>query len=281
VRSLRGAVAVVTGAGSGIGRALAHALAARGADLAIADIDERRLAETRASLPPRVAVLARAFDVSSFEAMRDFRDETEREFGRVSLLINNAGVSLYGSFLEVSLEDLEWIMGVNFWGTVYGCRLFLPLLEREPAANVVTLSSVFGIISPPMQIGYSASKFAVRGFSEVLRHELAGTHVKVTVVHPGGIRTNIASSARRGANADAAGYERDTKAFEAALVLAPEEAARRIVHAILHDRPRLLIGRDAALLDLVQRAFPARYMELLQPLLDPKRRFARTAVERV
>jgi len=281
VRSLHGAVAVVTGAGSGIGRALARALAARGVDLALADVDPVNLEQTRASLPPRVAALTRTVDVSDLDAMRDFRDATEREYGRVSILINNAGVSLYGSFREVSLEDLEWIMGVNFWGTVYGCRLFLPLLEREPHANIVTLSSVFGIISPPLQIGYSASKFAVRGFSEVLRHELAGSGVKVTVVHPGGIRTNIASSARRGAAADAAAYERDTANFSARLTLAPEEAAKRIVQAILHDRPRLLIGRDAAFLDLVQRAFPARYMEVLQPLLDPKRRFARAAVERV
>ncbi len=276
MRSLRGAVAVVTGAGSGIGRALAHALAARGADLALADIDRTKLAATREALPPATRVTARALDVSDFAAMRTFRDEVEREFGRVSLLINNAGVSLYGSFEDVSLEDLEWIMGVNFWGAVYGCNLFLPLLMQEPEANIVTLSSVFGLIAPPLQIGYSASKFAVRGFSEVLRHELAATPVKVTVVHPGGVRTSIAASARRGAGADAAGYERDTKAFEAALVLAPEEAARRIVRAVLHDRPRLLIGRDATLIDLIQRFFPARYMEVLRPLLDPKRRSART-----
>jgi NAD(P)-dependent dehydrogenase (short-subunit alcohol dehydrogenase family) len=275
VRSFRGAVAVVTGAGSGIGRALAHALAARGADLALADIDAAKLGETREALPPGTRVIGRALDVSKLPAMRVFRDDVEREFGRVSLLINNAGVSLYGSFEDVSLEDLEWIMGVNFWGTVYGCNLFLPLLMQEPEANIVTLSSVFGLISPPLQIGYSASKFAVRGFSEVLRHELAGTSVNVTVVHPGGIRTSIASSARRGAGADAASYARDTKAFEAALVLAPEEAARRILRAVLRDRPRLLIGRDAAAIDLIQRCFPARYMEVLRPLLDPKRRFAR------
>jgi len=275
VRSLRGAVAVVTGAGSGIGRALAHALAARGADLALADIDRTKLAATREALPAATRVTARALDVSDFAAMRVFRDEVEREFGRVSLLINNAGVSLYGSFEDVSLEDLEWIMGVNFWGTVYGCNLFLPLLMQEPEANIVTLSSVFGLISPPLQIGYSASKFAVRGFSEVLRHELAGTPVKVTVVHPGGVRTSIAASARRGAGAGADAYERDTKAFEAALVLAPEEAARRIVRAVLGDRPRLLIGRDAMLIDLIARFFPARYMEVLRPLLDPKRRSAR------
>jgi len=277
VRSLRGAVAVVTGAGSGIGRALALELAARGAELALADIDAAKLAETRAALPAGTRVISRVLDVSDFAAMRVFRDEVEREFERVSLLINNAGVALYGSFEDVSLEDLEWIMGVNFWGTVYGCNLFLPLLLHETEANIVTLSSVFGLISPPLQIGYSASKFAVRGFSEVLRHELAGTPVKLTVVHPGGIRTSIASSARRGAGADAASYERDTKAFAASLVLAPEEAARRIVHAVLRDRPRLLIGRDAALIDLIQRFFPARYMEVLRPLLDPKRRDARAS----
>ncbi len=276
MRSLRGAVAVVTGAGSGIGRALALVLAERGAALALADIDSAQLAATRAAIAPHRRVTTHTLDVSRFEAMQRFRDDVVREFGRVSLLVNNAGVALYGSFSEVSLEDLEWIVGVNFWGTVYGCRLFLPLLEREPEANIVTLSSILGIIAPPLQSGYSASKFAVRGFSEVLRHELAGTGVKLTVVHPGGVRTNIAAAARRGAGAAPDAYERDTKTFESRLVLAPQEAARRITQAILHDRPRLLIGRDAALVDLIQRCFPARYMEVLQPLFDPNRRFVRS-----
>jgi NAD(P)-dependent dehydrogenase (short-subunit alcohol dehydrogenase family) len=266
IRSLKGAVAVVTGAGSGLGRAVAVALAARGCDLALADIDADGLAETR-ELVRGARVTTSRVDVSNLEEMSRFRDAVERDYGRASVLVNNAGVALYGTLDEVSFADLEWILGVNFWGAVYGTKLFLPLLLREPAANVVTISSVFGLIAPPMQSGYSASKFAVRGFSEVVRHELARTNVRVTLVHPGGLKTRIAASTRRGAGADAQSYARDTRAFERALVTSPEFAAARIVDAILRDRPRLLVGRDAFVLDAIARFFPARYMRVLGPLL--------------
>jgi NAD(P)-dependent dehydrogenase (short-subunit alcohol dehydrogenase family) len=271
---LKGAVAAVTGAGSGLGRAVALALAAQGSDLALADIDEGALAETRAAAGS-VRVTTRRVDVSNFDEMKRFRDGVKRDFGRVSVLVNNAGVALYGTFGEVSIADLEWIMGVNFWGAVYGTKLFMPLLVREPAANVVTVSSLFGLIAPPMQSGYSASKFALRGFSEALRHELAGTTVRFTLVHPGGLKTAIASNARRGANADAERYVRDTRAFEAALVTPPEFAAARIVDAILRDRPRLLVGGDAFLLDAIARFFPARYMQVIGPLLAARTGFSK------
>ncbi|MBD5634370.1 MAG: SDR family oxidoreductase [Candidatus Eremiobacteraeota bacterium] len=271
METLRDAVAVVTGAGSGIGRALAVALAAEGCALALADIDERGLTGTSA-LVANVRVTTSRVDVSKIDEMTSFRDEVERDFGRVSLLVNNAGVALYGNVDDVSIADLEWIVGINFWGAVYGTKLFLPLLRREPAANVVTISSLFGLIAPPLQSGYAASKFAVRGFSEVLRHELANTNVRVTVVHPGGIKTSIASSTRRGAHADEARYRTDTRAFERALVVSPEVAAARIVAAIRADKPRLLIGRDAYVLDIIQRFFPARYMQIVAPLIDPKKR---------
>ncbi len=250
---------------------MARELAARGCDLALADIDEAGLEETRASIAG-VRVTTARVDVSSNDDMLRFRDAVAREFGRVSILVNNAGVALYGSVDDVSVADLQWIMGINFWGAVYGTKAFVPLLRREPAANVVTISSLFGLIAPPLQSGYCASKFAVRGFTEVLRHELRPTNVRVTVVHPGGIATKIAASTRRGEFADPAKFRSDTKAFERALVTSPDVAASRIVRAILHDSPRLVIGADAAVLDAVQRFFPARYMSIVRPLLDPRAR---------
>jgi short-subunit dehydrogenase len=269
MRRLNGATAVVTGAGSGLGRAIAHALAAHGCDLALADRDEAGLAQTRAALA-NVRVGTYTVDVSKLDDMTRFRDAVERDFGGASILVNNAGVALYGTIEDVDFADLEWIVGVNFWGAVYGSKLFLPLLRREPDASIVTISSLFGLIAPPYQGGYAASKFAVRGFSEALRHELAATSVRVTVVHPGGVKTKIAASTRRGANADA-----DTKAFEKALVMPPERAAEEIVAAIRLGTPRLVIGRDARALDVVQRFFPARYMQLVGRLLDPRPRARR------
>lgn len=273
MKTFDNAVAAITGAGSGIGRALATDLAARGCDLALADVDEEALAQTRAALPPSRRVTLSRVDVANLTDMTRFRDEVERDFGRLSVLVNNAGVALYGSFETLSLANLEWIMGINFWGAVYGTQLFLPMLVREPAANIVTISSLFGIVAPPMQVGYSASKFAVRGFSEALRHELAPTTVRVTVVHPGGVATNIAKRSRRGEGADERRFTKDIKKFDAALRLSPAKAAASIADAILRDRPRLMIGNDARFIDAVVRAFPAQYMKFLQPIFDPSKRF--------
>jgi short-subunit dehydrogenase len=273
VRTLEGGVAVVTGAGSGIGRALAQALAEKGCALALSDVNEAGLAQTVASIGGVVKVTTRRVDVANVDEMTAFRDAVAHDFGRVSLLVNNAGVALYGRFTELSLADFEWIMGINFWGAVYGCKLFLPMLLEEPEANIVTLSSVFGIVAPPLNSGYCASKFAVRGFSETLRHELSISKVRLTVVHPGGINTNIAKTTRVGEKADAEKYAADSAEFQKKLVATPEYAAAKIVQAVLRDRPRLLIGGDARLLDLIQRLWPAQYMTVLGPILDPKKQF--------
>ena len=268
---------MITGAGSGIGRALAAELAGRGCDLALCDVDDAGLAQTLELIPTDRRATASHVDVANLEDMKRFRDEVARDFGRASILVNNAGVSLYGRFDEVSTNDLEWIMGINFWGAVYGTKLFLPLLLREKAANVVTISSLFGLVAPPLQIGYCASKFAVRGFSESLRHELGATSVRVTVVHPGGINTSIAQSSRLGAGANAERHRRDSKAFAKSLVMPPSKAARAIADAILHDKSRLVLGMDARCVEVVQRFFPARYFNVLKWVMDPKGYFERKA----
>src|SRR5579863_2408801 len=225
---LQDGVAVVTGAGSGIGRALAQNLASQGSALAIADVDENGLAETAASLKDtKATVSTHVVDVADESRVKSFSAEVLAKHGRVTLLINNAGVALHGTFEEISLDDLRWLMGINFWGVVYGVKYFLPILKQQPRAQIVNLSSVFGIIAPAGQSAYSASKFAVRGFTEVVRHELEGTSVSVSCVHPGGIHTPIAKRARLGAHASETKRQAAVDYFEKVTPTSPEAAAAR------------------------------------------------------
>jgi len=257
-------VAVVTGAGSGIGRALAQQLAAEGSALAIADIDEKGLTETAASLTSKkAAVSTHVLDVSNEEGVRSFAEDVAARHGRVTLLINNAGVALIGTFEEISLDDLRWVMGINFWGVVYGVKYFLPVLKQQPRAHIVNLSSVFGIIAPVGQSAYAASKFAVRGFTESLRHELEGTSVFVSCVHPGGIHTPIAKRARLGANAPRNKREEAIARFDQLTPTSPESAAARILKGVERREPRILVGRDARQIDIVQRLRPATYWKMM------------------
>src|ERR1051326_8808512 len=237
MQTIAGSIAVITGAGSGIGRALAHDLARRGAQLALADLNSSGLEETRKLLGSAVA-RSYLVDVSKAAAVEDFASQVERDFGRVSLLINNAGVALMGRFDEVTLEDMRWLIEINFWGVVYGCKFFLPLLEREPDAHIVNLSSVFGLIGPPGPSAYAASKFAVRGFSESLREELRATNssVQVTSVHPAGIATPIAHSARSGLGITPEARRQAEEFFRKVATITPENAAQTIVKGILRNR---------------------------------------------
>lgn len=268
-RRLEGRVAVLTGAATGIGRALASRLADEGASLCLADINGGALEETAGALASRgVNVSTHVVDVADGERVESFAREVEGSHGRADVLINNAGVALHGTVEEVSLEDIEWVMSVNFWGTVYCVKHFLPLLRRQTSAHIVCVSSIFGVIAPPGQAAYCASKFAVRGFAEALRHELDKTNVKVSTVHPGGVRTGIARSARIGAGADPSKGERERQRFERLAITTPEQAAERILRGMLKGEPRILVGRDASQIDLLQRMLPARYWRLLRALVE-------------
>lgn len=270
---LRESVACITGAATGIGRALAARLAAEGARLCLADIDEPGLAEAARVLREAGAeVSTHVVDVTDSRQVEELARSVRELHGRADLLINNAGVALHGDVEEVSLADIEWVMAVNFWGVVYGVKHFLPLLKRQPKAYVVNLSSVFGLIAPPGQAAYSASKFAVRGFSEALRHELEGTGVQVTTVHPGGVRTDIARRGRVGAGAQASKREHESERFDRLAITTPEGAAERIVSGVLRGQTRILVGRDASQIDAIQRLKPERYWRLLAPLVERRTR---------
>lgn len=261
-------VVVVTGAASGIGRAVAVRIAHEAIEgLAISDVDEAGLDGTRQMLENfGVSVSAHVVDVSKLEEVSGFADAVIREHGRVTHLINNAGVGLLGRFDHLSIEDFEWLIGINFWGVVYGCKVFLPFLLEEPNAHIVNISSVFGLIAPEEQTAYCASKFAVRGFTESLRHELAGTNVSVTCVHPGGVKTNIVRNSRIGANTPEEWKDQGTKLFDRIAKTTPEQAAEDIVKAIVNREPRLLIGRDARAISLISRLFPSGYLRIIERL---------------
>lgn len=263
--NLRDGVAVITGAAGGIGAALAMALARRGMHLALVDVAAEGLAATAQRAGAcGVRTSSHVIDLAGTDAraaMAGLPAAVQAAHGRASVLVNNAGVAVGGSFEMVSEDDFDWLMRVNFEATVRLCRAFLPLLAREQAAQVVNVSSIFGIVAPPGQTAYCASKFAVRGFSESLRHELqaAGSPVGLTLVHPGGVRTGIAENARVPAGVDAATRAQQQTAWRQMLRLAPETAAERIALAIERREPRVLVGQDAVRAAWLQRFFPVDY----------------------
>jgi NAD(P)-dependent dehydrogenase (short-subunit alcohol dehydrogenase family) len=269
MNQLRGAVAVVTGAASGIGRALSIELAATGAKLAVADVNTAGLNETCARLGP-VTVFPYNVDVGDAAGMEEFARKVEQDLGRATLLVNNAGVALYGTVAEVSVSDMQWLFRVNFWGVVHGCKAFLPLLLREPEAHIVNMSSVFGLVGPPGQAAYSSSKFAVRGFTESLRYELRETKVHVSCVHPAGIQTAIAENARVGEKASAREADSFRERFKKLTPTSAEQAARIIVKGILHNKQRILVGADAYRVDTIQRLAPSRGVDALLSLMEKR-----------
>jgi short-subunit dehydrogenase len=259
-----GRVAVVTGAASGIGRGIARSLARRGCALALADIDEDGLVETKRLIANGAAkVSLHRLDVADRAAVGAFPEAVQRAHGRVDLLVNNAGVALGGNFEELSEQDFEWLFGVNFWGVVRMTRVFLPQLRASDDARIVNLSSIFGIIAPPGQTAYVASKFAVRGFSNALMRELEGSSVGLTVVHPGGVATAIAEHARR---PNAWSPEQAADQLERSrrlLRLAPEIAGETIVQGVERRRRRLVVGVDAQIVAALERLTPVSNMGIL------------------
>ena len=261
-----GGTAVVTGAASGIGAALADQLAARGSNLVLVDRDKERLDGVAAGVRrthPSLSVDTYVVDLADEAATDEAAEALAAAHPGTTLLVNNAGVALGGRFDQVTLEEFDWVMTVNFRSVVRLTHAFLPALKAHPGAHLVNVSSVFGIFAPAGQAAYSASKFAVRGFSEAVRHELADNRVGVTVVHPGGIKTRIAESARTGSGVSAAEYEEGRKAFVKLLTIPPEVAAAQIVAAIEKRRPRLLIGWSAKVPDVLVRLMPGTYWKLI------------------
>lgn len=268
MKTLMGKVAAITGAGSGIGRMTALAAAKKGANVAISDINEEGLEKTKRMLEYcPVECTTTVLDVADREAVYQWAEDTNDFFGKVNVIINNAGVSLGGVANDLDYKDFEWIMNINFWGVVYGTKAFLPYLTESGDGHVVNISSLFGLIAMPASSAYNASKFAVRGFTEALSTELKieGAPVNVTSVHPGGIDTNIALSGRVIANEKWGLVDsvKSGKDFESLARTKPQDAAKQIIDSILQQRRRLLIGNDAKILDLVQRTLPTLYQNVV------------------
>ncbi|MCW2775029.1 MAG: short-chain dehydrogenase/reductase [Nocardioides sp.] len=257
-------VAVITGAGSGIGRALALNLAGRGALLAISDVDDAGLAETVDLVKAAGAREVRSdhLDVSERAAFTAYAAAVAEQFGRVNLVVNNAGVALAGDLEDLEYADMDWIMGINFWGVVHGTKEFLPHLIASGDGHLVNISSLFGLVSMPGQSMYNAAKYAVRGLSEAVREEMlvAGHPVGVTVVHPGGIKTAIARNARYSAKEDGA---ESAKFFDTKLArMSPGKAAKIILKGVENDKARVLVGIDAHAVHHLAKLLGARYQDV-------------------
>jgi short-subunit dehydrogenase len=264
-----GGTAVLTGAASGIGRALAGQLAGLGSHLALVDRDEAGLdtlsGQLRTSFPA-LNISTHVYDLSDLNGIPALTERVQAAHPRVTLLINNAGVALGGAFEQLSAADFDWLMTINFSAPVALTRALLPALRSGLGAHIVNVSSLFGLIGPAGQSAYSASKFALRGFSEVLRHELSPHGLGVSVVHPGGVKTNIATNARMGSGVGAQEAEQGARDFERLLTLDPGEAARLILRGTERRAPRIVVGRDAQALDVIARLLPGHYWTLVQRL---------------
>jgi NAD(P)-dependent dehydrogenase (short-subunit alcohol dehydrogenase family) len=266
-------VAVITGAGSGIGRALALELAGRGARLALSDIDEVAEADTAAHCE-KAGAEAKGYrlDVADRAAVTAHADAVAAEFGQVNLVVNNAGVAVMATVEDMSYADMDWIVGINFWGVVHGTKAFLPHLIASGDGHLVNVSSVFGFVGVPTQSAYNATKFAVRGFTEALRQEMLieKRRVGVSCVHPGGIQTNIARDARV---SDGSTPGQRAVDFARIARTSPEDAAKTIVRGVERNKPRILIGPDAYVFDAVPRLLGARYQRLTALGVAAARRF--------
>ena len=261
-------IAVITGAGSGIGRGIALAIARRGGKLALCDIREESLAETAALAAALGAHCStHRLDVADRAAVAALPEAVLSAHGAVHLLFNNAGVAVGGTFERVSEQDFDWLMEINFHAVVRLTRAFLPHLRATDRGWIINLSSLYGLVAPPGQTAYCASKFAVRGFSNALRHELQGTNVGMTVVHPGGVATGIVRHARLPAGTDPVEAAERARHSERLLRMPPEKAGEIIVKAVERERARVLVGSDAKLMAVLERLMPVGYWRLVGALV--------------
>lgn len=268
MKNIEGRVVVITGAASGIGLALARQFAKNKCLLAISDIDAAALERLTDELTEAgTQVFARCVDVAQRESVYDYAEAVIAHFGRADIVINNAGVGLASTIEDMSYEDMEWLMGINFWGVVYGTKAFLPHMKQANTGHIVNISSIFGIIGAPTQAAYNAAKFAVRGFTECLRQELEieGSGVSCTSVHPGGIRTNIVGNSRVGNISSITGTDNEQAIadIDRMFVTSAEDAANAIIKGIRNSSRRVLIGTDARVMDIVQRVMPGFYQRLV------------------
>ena len=257
-------VCVITGAGSGIGRALSLQLAAQGARLAISDINRANAEATAAQATAAGAreVEVAELDVADKAAFFAYADTVLAHFGVVNLVVNNAGVAVSKNVREMPLEDFEWLMGINFWGVIYGSYAFLEPLIASGDGHLVNISSLFGLLAVPTQSAYNAAKFGVRGFTEALRQEMliAKAPIEVHCVHPGGVKTNIARAARAGGDVSS---EELGRRFDRIANLTPDQAATIILKGVRKGAPRILVGNDARALDLMQRVLGSGYQRII------------------
>jgi short-subunit dehydrogenase len=267
MKSFEGKVAAITGAGSGIGRSLTVALARGGCQLALSDVNATGLSETAALVEALgVKTTTAVVDVADRAAVHAWADQVVTDHGKVNLVFNNAGVALGASVGGMTYTDFEWIMAINFWGVIHGTKAFLPHLVASGDGHVINVSSAAGLLGMPSLSAYSASKFAVRGFTDALRQELdmARLPVKATCVYPGGIKTNIARSARMSASMTDLGLDeaRSRERFENLFSTTPDQAARAILKAVKRTRRRVLVGADAYLMDWLVRLLPSWYQKV-------------------
>jgi short-subunit dehydrogenase len=265
---IRGAAALITGAANGIGRALAHEFVMRGCDIAVADRDEAGLKTLAGELDGIASrrVTQHVVDVADRGQMQALAAAVLADHPRLNIVVNNAGVALVGDFHEIDLDDMQWVMGVNFWGAVYGTHFLLPHLANQTEAHIVNIAALFGLIAPPGQASYSAAKFALRGFSEALRHELemAKSSVRLSIVYPGGVTTGIARSARAGARImNEAVHAEIVASFDKIPQMSPQMAAQHICDGIERNKTRIKFGLGSVLIDVLQRLMPASYWKVM------------------